>query len=146
MYSINTLNRRNNADLVTPLEVACVAWHGEVVEKMLSASNVDANLPDKNGQTPMHVAAMNGTVDILVELLKREDIDVNRYLFFFYFRARKKGLYTWLREISSCSRLTFLPGPAWLLLNKVCKPLFRALYMQSQFLLHCKYSSRRILS
>ena len=66
-------------DLVTPLEVACVAWHGEVVRKMLSVSNVDANLPDKNGQTPMHVAAMNGTVDILVELLKREDIDVNRY-------------------------------------------------------------------
>ena len=68
-------------DLVTPLEVACVAWHGEVVRKMLSVSNVDANLPDKNGQTPMHVAAMNGTVDILVELLKREDIDVNRYVF-----------------------------------------------------------------
>lgn len=66
-------------DLVTPLEVACVAWHGEVVRKMLSVSNVDANLPDKNGQTPMHVAAMNGTVDILVELLKREDIDINRY-------------------------------------------------------------------
>ena len=66
-------------DLVTPLEVACVAWHGEVVEKMISASDVDANLPDKNGQTPMHVAAMNGTVDILDKLLKCKDIDINRY-------------------------------------------------------------------
>ena len=30
--------------------------------------------------------------------------------------------------MSSCSCLTVLPGPAWLLLNKLCKPLFRALY------------------
>ena len=27
---------------------------------------------------------------------------------------------TWLQEISSCSCLTFLSGPAWLLLNKTC--------------------------
>ena len=70
-------------DLVTPLEVACVAWHGAVVVKMLTAPNVDVNLPDKNGQTPMHVAAMNGTVDILAELLKRTDIDINRKVYFF---------------------------------------------------------------
>ena len=31
---------------------------------------------------------------------------------------------TWLREISSCSCLTVLPGPAWVLLSKTCKPLF----------------------
>ena len=36
---------------------------------------------------------------------------------------------TWLREISSCSCLTVLPGPAWLLLTKICIPFFRALYM-----------------
>ena len=35
---------------------------------------------------------------------------------------------TWLREISSCSCLTVVPGPVWLLLNKICIPLFRALY------------------
>ena len=39
-----------------------------------------------------------------------------------------KKAYMWLGEISSCSCLTFLPGPAWLLLNKICKALFRALY------------------
>ena len=35
----------------------------------------------------------------------------------------------WLREISSCSCLTVLPGPACLLLNKICVPFFRTLYM-----------------
>ena len=33
----------------------------------------------------------------------------------------RKSLGTWLREISSCSSLTFLPGPAWVLLSKICK-------------------------
>ena len=35
---------------------------------------------------------------------------------------------TWLGEISSCSCLTVLPGPAWLLLNKIYMSLFWALY------------------
>ena len=46
----------------------------------------------------------------------------------------------WLREISSCSCLTVLPGPAWLLINKICIPLFRALYTRNHF------CCRRILS
>ena len=33
---------------------------------------------------------------------------------------------TWLREISSYSCLTVLPGPAWLLLNKICIPFSRS--------------------
>ena len=37
---------------------------------------------------------------------------------------------TWLREISSCSCLNVLPGPAWVLLSKTYKPLFTPLYMQ----------------
>ena len=40
----------------------------------------------------------------------------------------------WGREISSCSCLTFLPGPAWLLLNKMCIPLFWALYLSNIYL------------
>ena len=40
----------------------------------------------------------------------------------------RKSLGRWLREISSCSCLTFLPGPAWLLLNKICTPFSRSLY------------------
>ena len=34
-----------------------------------------------------------------------------------------------MREISSCSCLTVLPGPAWVLLSKTYKPLFTPLYM-----------------
>ena len=34
---------------------------------------------------------------------------------------------TWFREISSCSCLTVLPGPAWVLLSKICKDFFSAL-------------------
>ena len=37
------------------------------------------------------------------------------------FTEPRKSLGTWLREISSCSCLTFLPGPAWVLLSKICK-------------------------
>ena len=40
----------------------------------------------------------------------------------------RKSLGTWLREMSSCSCLTFLPGPAWVLLSKTNKPLFPPLY------------------
>ena len=36
---------------------------------------------------------------------------------------------TWLREISSCSCFTALPGPAWVLLTKANKPLFPPLYL-----------------
>ena len=32
----------------------------------------------------------------------------------------RKRLGTWLQEISSCSCLMFLPGPAWVLLSKIC--------------------------
>ena len=40
-------------------------------------------------------------------------------------------VYTWLREISSCSCLTVLLGPAWVLLSKTYKPLFVPLYKKS---------------
>ena len=36
----------------------------------------------------------------------------------------RKSLGTWLREISSCSSLTYLPGPAWVLLSKICQDFF----------------------
>ena len=36
---------------------------------------------------------------------------------------------TWLGEISYCSCLTFLPGPAWVLLSKIYKPFPGSLYM-----------------
>ena len=39
---------------------------------------------------------------------------------------------TWFGEISSCSSLTDLPGPAWVLLSKICKPLAGSLYIDFQ--------------
>ena len=46
----------------------------------------------------------------------------------------RKSLGRWLREISSCSCLTFLPGPAWVLLSKICKYFFSALYRTSRII------------
>ena len=40
---------------------------------------------------------------------------------------------TWLREISSCFCLTFLPGPALVLLSKTNKPLFPPLYTYTEY-------------
>ena len=58
---------------------------------------------------------------------------------------------TWLWEVSSCSCLTVVPGPAWLLLNKICIPLFRALHRVRRLvecLLHlagdCFHNFRRL--
>ena len=46
----------------------------------------------------------------------------------------RKSLGTWLREISSCSCLTFLPGPAWVLLSKICKDFFSALFRYTRYM------------
>ena len=43
------------------------------------------------------------------------------------YRVRNKGLYVVARNFS-CSCLTVLPGPAWVLLTNIYIPLFRALY------------------
>ena len=42
---------------------------------------------------------------------------------------------TWLREISSCSCLAFLPGPAWLLLIKICTPFSRLISLHCRIIL-----------
>ena len=52
---------------------------------------------------------------------------------FKYYTERQIKVCTWLRDISSCSCLNFMPGPAWLLLNKICTPLFRALYKNQHY-------------
>ena len=41
-----------------------------------------------------------------------------------YITERQIKVCMWLRKISSYSCLTVLPGPAWVLLSKRCKPLF----------------------
>ena len=39
---------------------------------------------------------------------------------------------TWLGEISSCSCLTFLTGPGWVLLSKIYKPFPGSLYLRNR--------------
>ena len=45
-------------------------------------------------------------------------------------------LCTWFGEFCSCSSLTALPGPAWVLLNWSCKELISSLYKSNDS--HCK--------
>ena len=40
---------------------------------------------------------------------------------------------TWLREVSSCSCLTVLPGPAWVLLSKKYILFLGALYSEKNY-------------
>ena len=40
---------------------------------------------------------------------------------------------TWLGEISSCSCITFLPCPAWVLLSKIYKQFLGSLYLPASF-------------
>ena len=42
-------------------------------------------------------------------------------------------LWTWFREFCSCCSLTALPGPAWVLLNWICKELISSLYISCLF-------------
>ena len=55
------------------------------------------------------------------------------------FTEPRKSFGTWLREVSSCSCLTYLPGPAWVLLSKICKDFFSALYIQLLYILFLLY-------
>ena len=45
-----------------------------------------------------------------------------------------KMVCTWLREVCSCSSLSVLPGPTWVLLSKIYKPFLGALYIKGLFL------------
>ena len=45
------------------------------------------------------------------------------------YRDRLKG-FMWLREFCSCSCLPVLPGPAWVLLSKICILFCRSLYLR----------------
>ena len=50
---------------------------------------------------------------------------------------------TWLGEISTCSCLTALPGPAWVLLSKICKPFAGSLYKMMAAYFMDEYISKK---
>ena len=74
---------------------------------------------EEEGGGFLFTIASNGT-----DLLERHFF-IN--VFFMNNTEGKLKVCTWLREISSCSCLTVLPGPAWVLLSKTYKPFFAPL-------------------
>ena len=48
-----------------------------VVRILVQQNDVNANAADKNGQTPLFLAAMNGNEGVLRILVERNDVDPN---------------------------------------------------------------------
>ena len=57
-----------NKNLCTPLHLAAEAEHAEAVALLLEAG-ASANVPDKDGDTPVHIAVRNNSPGILKRLL-----------------------------------------------------------------------------
>ena len=54
-------------------------------------------------------------------------------------QRREKKACAWLREFSSYSCLTAMPGSAWVLLSKTCKPFFRSsVWMDNEIKTHSR--------
>lgn len=53
----------------------------DIAKLLFATKEVDAivNAPDKQGQTPLHMSAYLGTVDIPEALLERRNIDLDAY-------------------------------------------------------------------
>jgi ankyrin repeat protein len=49
----------------------------EIFKYLIQFKDVDVNLPDNRGETPLHIASDRGDLEIIDELLKRGDINVN---------------------------------------------------------------------
>lgn len=67
----------HDADLDTPLHVACRSRDGDVVQLLLSSANVDVNARELHGQTPLIMAVSCRQKSAVRQLLEREDLDVN---------------------------------------------------------------------
>ena len=67
-------------------------------------------------------------VEARIKLCRRIILNVEFHRNALSFTEGKIKVCTWLREISSCSCLTELPGPARVLLSKTNKPLLTPLY------------------
>jgi ankyrin repeat protein len=61
----------------TPLMLACGRGHVEIVELILSHSNVDINTQNKNGATALILASQNGHDAVVKLLLSHSDVAIN---------------------------------------------------------------------
>jgi ankyrin repeat protein len=63
-------------DSVTPLLMAALSGHGNVVKLLLATNSVDLNFKDGNGDTPLSWAAENGQEAVVKLLLVKDNIDL----------------------------------------------------------------------
>ena len=61
----------------TPLHVAALYGHADVVTQLLAKGGIDVNVMDDNNDTPLHVAVQHGHADIVSLLLAKEGIKLN---------------------------------------------------------------------
>ncbi|GAP92842.2 putative ankyrin [Rosellinia necatrix] len=73
----NPLHQSNTGD--TPLHVAArVRLSREFLQHMLSKVKQSPDVRNKNGRSPLSIAAETGSVKLVAELLTREDVDINQ--------------------------------------------------------------------
>lgn len=53
-----------------PLHIACLGNWGKVVRFLLAEGNADAEVPDKNGKTCLHLAVERNRLDAIRVLLR----------------------------------------------------------------------------
>ena len=72
------INKQQPGSLQTPLMMSVLRGHDDFVQTLLSFSEVDASVPEKDGYTPMHGAGFQGRAKIL-KMLKADSrkIDVS---------------------------------------------------------------------
>nr|WP_305848831.1 ankyrin repeat domain-containing protein [Wolbachia endosymbiont of Ctenocephalides felis wCfeT] len=51
--------------------------HIEVFKSLFSRDEIDVNIQDREGKTPLHYAAEYGRVEVVESLLSRGGIDIN---------------------------------------------------------------------
>ena len=61
----------------TPLHLACLSGHLDIVESLLKNPSININIQDINGRTSLHWACNRGHLNIVESLLKNSAIDVN---------------------------------------------------------------------
>uniref|UniRef100_A0A1X7TN60 Uncharacterized protein n=1 Tax=Amphimedon queenslandica TaxID=400682 RepID=A0A1X7TN60_AMPQE len=66
-----------SAELRTPLHIACMKQHKEIVKLLLKKEDVNVNVTDKDNNTALQIACTQQHKDIVELLLKHNRVDVN---------------------------------------------------------------------
>ena len=84
-------HRLNKPDMhgITPLHLACIHRHKLVVRALLSIKEIDVNMIDKGGRSPLSFAAENGDIHIVRQLLDHGDVQVQHVNAALIFAAKK---------------------------------------------------------